>query len=310
MDRRIAALVNVMGLLVLVLLMGGCQAPAAPPDTSTTEPLTIGLSISTLNNPFFVAMQKGALEASDRLGVELIIQNAQNHTGRQSDQLAELIARKVDALLINPVDGEAIAAQVVQANEAGIPVITLDSSVPEADVLTHIASDNVSGGRMAAAYVVDLIGEVGNVVELQGVPDTSVAHDRGQAFEEMLAKYPDVQIVDSAVANFDRWQAKKAFEQILVEHGAIDAVFAHNDQMILGAIEAAEEAGRAKDMIFIGFDGTSDAVVAIEQGELTATVAQQPAEMGRLGVELAVDHLREGESIPEFTLVDLALIAQ
>lgn len=310
MYRPRAPLLQVMGLF-LIYLLAACQAPVASPTaTPTPGPATIGFSISTLNDPFFVAMQRGALEAANRLGAELIIQNAQNHSDRQASQIEDLLAREVDAVIINPVDGEAIANLVLRANEAGIPVFTIDRRVTAGEVVTHIASDNLSGGQMAAEYLVDMIGETGNVVELQGMPGASATQERGRGFVETLDNYAGVKIVSSAVGNFDRWQGRKAFEQILEEQRAIDAVFAHNDQMVLGAIEAAQEAGRADEMIFIGFDGTSDAVVAMEQGELTATVAQQPAEMGRLGIELAVEYLQSGENLTEFTLVDLALIAQ
>ncbi|HSR33378.1 MAG TPA: substrate-binding domain-containing protein, partial [Anaerolineae bacterium] len=147
----------------------------------------------------------------------------------------------------------------------------------------------------------------GKVVELEGIAGTSAARDRGQGFNDyMSSQCSGVEIVARQTANFNRAEGLSVFENILQAQPEINGVFAHNDEMILGAIEAAEAAGRT-EMVFVGFDAIDDAVAAVEAGKLAATVAQQPSEMGRLGVEFAIKYL-SGESVDEYVPVDLALV--
>jgi len=301
-----------LGFLIVagVLAVGCGPGPAEPTPTPPPEPATwtLGLCISTLDNPFFVSLQEGAEEAANRLGVTLIVRDAKDDTTTQNRQIQELIDQQVSALLINPVGGEAVVPAIEAANQAGIPVFTIDRSATGGTIVSHIASDNLAGGRMAGNYLAEILNEKGRVVELEGIAGTSAAQERGQAFNEAIAAYPNIGIVARQTANFDRAQAKAVFAQILAAQAEIDGVFAHNDEMILGAIEAAAEAGRS-GITFIGFDAIDDAISALENGELTATIAQQPAEMGRLGVETAIKHLK-GDPVAAFVPVDLALVTK
>jgi ribose transport system substrate-binding protein len=198
---------------------------------------------------------------------------------------------------------------VEAANKAGIPVFTVDRSASGGTVVAHIASDNVTGGKMAADYLATQLGKKGSVVELQGIAGTSAAQARGQGFNEAIAAYPDIKVIVQQSANFDRAEGKTVFAQILKDNPQIDGVFAHNDEMILGAIEAAKEANRT-GIQFVGFDAVDDAISAVESGDLSATVAQQPAEMGRIGVETALNYLNGDKNISSFIPVDLALITK
>jgi ribose transport system substrate-binding protein len=291
-----------------------CGPAATPTEEATEAPpeegYTLGLSLSTLNNPFFVTLRDGAQEAVDAAGAELIVVDAQDDSAREATNIEDLIQQGVDALLINPTDADAIVPSVQKANEAGIPVFTVDRSAAGGEIVSHIASDNVAGGRMAGEFLCDAIGGSGNVVELEGIAGTSAARDRGQGFNDyMSSECADAEIVARQTANFNRAEGLSVFENILQAQPEIDGVFAHNDEMILGAIEAAEAAGRAGEITFVGFDAVDDAVAAVEEGRLAATIAQQPAEMGRLGVETAVQHLN-GESVEESIPVDLRLVTQ
>jgi ribose transport system substrate-binding protein len=309
--------------LVLALAAGACaapaEAPAEPPAAQPTSPpaapaaeeeFTVGLSLSTLNNPFFVTLQEGAEEAAGAQGVNLIVVDAQDDPAQEATNLEDLIQREVDALLINPTDADAVVPSVQKANAAGIPVLTVDRSAAGGDVVSHIASDNVAGGRMAGEFLCDALGGEGMVVELAGIPGTSAARDRGQGFNEYMSENcSGVEIVARQTANFNRAEGLTVFENILQAQPEIDGVFAHNDEMILGAIEAAEAAGRAEDIVFVGFDAIDDAVQAVQDGRLAATIAQQPAEMGRLGVDTAVVHLN-GQDVDDFIPVPLQLVTQ
>ncbi len=216
----------------------------------------------------------------------------------------------MNALLVNPTDADAIVPSIQKANEAGIPVFTIDRGAAGGEIVSHIASDNVAGGRMAGEFLCQALGESGKVVELEGIAGTSAARDRGQGFNDyMSSECTGVEIVARQTANFNRAEGLSVFENILQAQPEIAGVFAHNDEMILGAIEAAEAAGRAGEIIFVGFDAVDDAVAAVEAGSLAATIAQQPSEMGRLGVEFAVKYLN-GESVEDYVPVDLALVTQ
>jgi len=275
---------------------------------SFAKTYTIGLCLSTLNNPFFVTLKNGAEKAASDLGVTLIVNDAQDDPAKQAAAIEDLIQKKVDAILINPTDANAVVPSVLKANKAGIPVITIDRSAAKGDVVCHIASDNVAGGRMAGEYLAKLLNYKGNVAELVGIPGTSAARDRGKGFNEVMKKYKDIKIVARQTADFNRAKGMQVFENILQAHPEVQGVFAHNDEMVLGAIAAAEAAGR-KDIIFVGFDAIDDAIKAIKEGKLAATVAQQPFEMGKLGVENAVKFLK-GEKLPKFIPVPLKLITK
>jgi ribose transport system substrate-binding protein len=221
--------------------------------------------------------------------------------------MEDLIAQGVDAILVNPTDGDAIVPSIEAANAAGIPVFTIDRSANGGEVVSHIASDNVAGGRMAAEYLCNQLGGEGNVVELEGIAGTSAARDRGAGFNDyMSANCPGVTIVARQTANFNRAEGLTVFENILQAQPEIDGVFAHNDEMILGAIEAANAAGR-EGITFVGFDAIDDAVAAVEAGTLAATIAQQPAQIGYLGVETAARSLG-GLPVEASIPVPLALV--
>lgn len=306
---RLFILLATVALLALFACTPGEVAPEATTTPEPTQPIVIGVSLSNLDNPFFGAVQEGVLETAERLGATVVIEDAQDDAQRQTTQIEALIAQQVDALLVNPVNSMEIEQALQEAFDAGIPIFTVDRSANSPHIVAHIASDNVSGGRMAAAYLAEIIHESGNVVELAGIPDTSAAQDRGLGFNNVITIYPDIQVIARETANFNREQGHDVFAQILADNAEIDGVFAHNDEMILGAIAAAREAGRLDAIAFVGFDAIEDAVVAIENGELRATVAQQPKEMGRLSVETILQHL-DGESVSSFIPVDLALITR
>ena len=288
----------------LALVKGEVAAP------TTAKAYTLGLSLSTLNNPFFVTLKEGAEAAADAAGVELIVVDAQDDPAKEATNVEDLIQKGVDALLVNPTDADAIVPSIQKANEAGIPVFTIDRGAAGGEIVSHIASDNVAGGRMAGEFLCQALGSSGKVVELEGIAGTSAARDRGQGFNDyMSSECSGVEIVARQTANFNRAEGLSVFENILQAQPEIDGVFAHNDEMILGAIEAAEAAGRAGEIIFVGFDAVDDAVAAVDAGSLAATIAQQPSEMGRLGVEFAVKYLN-GESVEDYVPVDLALVTQ
>ncbi len=291
-------------LVVIGLFMTAC-GPTVPDEGG----VTIGLSLSTLNNPFFVTLKEGAEDAASAAGVTLVVIDSQDDPATEAANMDDLIQQGVDVILVNPTDADAIVPSIEKANEAGIPVFTIDRGANGGEIVSHIASDNVAGGRMAGEFLCEALGGEGKVVELEGIAGTSAARDRGQGFNDYMSEdCPGVEIVARQTANFNRAEGLTVFENILQAEPEIDGVFAHNDEMILGAIEAAEAAGRT-GITFVGFDAVDDAVAAVEEGTLAATIAQQPSEMGRLGVEQALVYLNGG-TVEAYIPVDLALVTQ
>ena len=286
---------------VVALMVLGCVGFA------TAEELTLGLSLSTLNNPFFVTLKDGAEAKAAELGVKLIVVDSQDDPAKEAANVEDLIQKKVSALLINPTDSDAVVPLVMKANAAKIPVFTVDRGANMGEVTSHVASDNVAGGKMAAEYLAQLLNNAGKVVELEGIAGSSAAVDRGKGFNEVMDAVDGIEIVARQTANFNRAEGLSVFENILQAQPDIQGVFAHNDEMILGAFQAADAAGRAGDIVFVGFDAVDDAVKAVEDGKLAATVAQQPAEIGKLGVEMAVKHLN-GEAVEAYIPVPLSLV--
>lgn len=252
----------------------------------------IGVSLSTLNNPFFVSIREGIEEKAKEEGAEVVVSDAQNDSSVQSNQIEDLITQKVDIIIINPVDSTAIASSVQKANEANIPVICVDRGSEDGEVLSLVASNNVEGGKMAGEFILEKVGENAEVIQLEGIPGASSTRERGQGFEE--ATKDKINLVASQPANFDRAEGLTVMENLLQAHPDVKAVFCQNDEMALGASEAIKASG--KDIVIVGFDGNDDAVEAVKNGELAATVAQQPKEMGKLAMENAINHLK-GETI-------------
>jgi ribose transport system substrate-binding protein len=267
----------------------------------------IGLSISTLNNPFFVSLRDGAQQAADEAGVELIISDAQNDAATQQDDAQNFVTQQVDAILVNPVDSEAVVPAVQAANQADIPVIALDRGASGGEIATLIASDNVEGGRMAGEELIELVGS-GPVAQLEGIPGASPTRDRGQGFEEAINAQDAVELVASQTANFDRAEGLNVTENILQSNPEIKGIFAQNDEMALGAVRAlGNRAG--SDVKIVGFDAIEDALKAIQDGKMNATVAQQPDRIGSLGVENAKKVI-EGESVDENIPVPVKLVTE
>jgi ribose transport system substrate-binding protein len=296
--------------LMMVLLVG-CSTKAPQTSDSKKEDkkddtVKIGLSISTLNNPFFVSLKEGAEAEAKAKGADIIVVDAQNDSAKQVSDIEDLIQKGIDVLLVNPTDSAAVTAAIESANSANIPVITVDRSAEGGEVVAHIASDNVAGGKMAGDFILEKLGKKGKVVELEGIAGSSAARERGEGFHKSIDPVSDIKVVAKQAADFDRAKGLSVMENILQANKDIKAVFAHNDEMALGAVEALEAAG-LKDVIVVGFDANEDAVKAVEAGTMAATVAQKPTIIGQQGVTTAIK-VAAGEKVNKFIPVALELI--
>ena len=218
-------------MMCIVLLLSACSLEppnwAKPAKKDHLKDMKIGVSISTLNNPFFVTLKNGILKEAKKKGMDVIVVDAQNDSTKQVNNIEDLIQQGVDVLLINPTDSAAISTAVKSANKMGIPVITIDRSADEGNVATFVASDNIKGGKMAANYIIDQVGEKAKVVELEGQPGASATRERGAGFHSIADKKLD--IVARQAADFDRSKGLNVMENILQAQKNIQAVFAHNE---------------------------------------------------------------------------------
>lgn len=306
MKKRVSLLLS----MLMICSLAGCGIVIDGEGGSTGSKASgasgaIGLSISTQNNPFFVTLAEGAKKAAKQAGVPLTVVDASDDATKQVSDIEDLVSKNVSVLIVNPVDSDAVTGAVEAAIAKGVRVISVDRVVNGVDIDCQIASDNVAGAELATQYIVDTLGENVKTAELVGTSGASAAIDRSQGFHNIADK--KLKVVASQTADFDRTQGMTVMENMLQADSSIQAVFAGNDEMALGAVEAIS--GAKKDVLVVGFDATDDAIEAIRQGRMGATIAQQPDLIGSTAVENAI-RLTKGESIPKEIPVEVTLITK
>jgi ribose transport system substrate-binding protein len=301
---------------LLILLLMGFLVSGCHREDLKTEKARVALVLKTLNNPFFLDMQKGATEAAQRLGLDLTVQAAERELDveKQMQIIENLIQTRVDALCITPSGSKEIIPSIAKANQAGIPVLIVDTRVDEAlleehRIETFIGSDNYEGGRIAGRYIVEKLGGRANVAILEGIPGHETGDARLRGFRDGVKDAPGVEIVTSQPANWERDQGFNVFQNMMQAHPEADTLFACSDLMALGALEAIEAGGKAGRIRVIGFDALQEARQAIVEGKMLASVAQYSSEMGRLAVESAA-RVIGGNDIPEYIPVKIELITK
>jgi ribose transport system substrate-binding protein len=277
------------------------------PGVAQDKKLRIGLTVPTLVNPFFVGMDRGVREECKKLGYDLIAPNANNDMATQANQMEDLITKKVDLIIICPINAEAIVPVVKKANAAKIPVVALDRGSAGGEMASFIETNNVEMGQKGADFLADQLKKKygsakGNVVNLQGLRGTTAAESREKGFTEQLKKYPDIKLVASQAANFDQEKALNLMTDILQANAKIDGVFCANDDNAVGAIKAIDgmhrfkPIGDAGHIVIIGIDGTAQALQAIRDGKLDATISQNPVKMAARAVDFAKE-ISEGKTV-------------
>ena len=295
------------------MLAAACRDAAPPPSGPR-----VALVMKTPNNPFFIDMQKGAQEAAARLGVLLVVQSPEREVDveKQMQIVENLIETGIQALCIAPASSKGILPALLKANRARIPIVVVDDEVDAqaaADAGVHtesyVGSDNVEGGRLAGRYLVESTGGKAGVAVLEGIPGHETGDSRLSGFREAIKAAPGVKVLVSQTANWERDQGFSVFQNMLQAHPQIDAVFACNDMMALGAVEAIQAAGKTGSIRVIGFDAVDDARKAIANGAMAGSIAQFPSEMGRLAVETAVKLLK-GEPVPKDQRTKIGLVTK
>jgi len=300
MKKPIKLLSMVLSTVLIMGSLAGCSS-----QKGTEGGKKIGMVLSTLNNPFFVSMKAGAEKKAKELGYEIVVLDSQNDATKERSNVEDLVQQGITVLIINPTDSDAVANSIAVANENKIKVITIDRKANGGEVVCHVASDNIKGGEMAAKFILEKLNGKANLVELQGIPGASATRDRGKGFHNIVDKKDGVKVVASQSADFDRQKGLTVTENIIQATPSFDAIFAHNDEMALGAVKAIKTAN--KNVIIVGFDGNDDAKAAVASGELAATIAQKPDLMGSVAVENAVK-VEKGETVAKEIPVELQLI--
>jgi ribose/xylose/arabinose/galactoside ABC-type transport system permease subunit/ABC-type sugar transport system substrate-binding protein len=279
--------------------------------------VTVAFVPKQIGSPFWVAMRRGAEDEARRLGVRLVTLAADRETDveRQHQIIENLIEQRVNAIVVAPAGAKEVVPAVKKANQAGIPILIVDSDIHRptaqaagAATLTYIGSDNFAGGRIAGDAVARWLDGQGEVAVLEGIPGHESTDQRRRGFADALKAHPGITIVASQTASAERDRGFNVSQNILQAHPKLRAIFGTNDEMALGALEAVAAAGRATAVRVVGFDAAPDALANIAAGRMAGSVAQFPGEMGRMGVLAAVKLVREGVKPPPVLNTKLELI--
>jgi ribose transport system substrate-binding protein len=270
----VRALAGASALATIVAATSAVASDDIMKGVDLSKKCKIGFSQGTMNHPWRVAMVEGNRKwAAEHLpNVQLIVTDGQNASSKQVSDVESLMAQKIDVLMISPLTEAALTPVVKDVMSANIPVIALDRKV-NTPVTTYITAQNEPIAGQAAEFFVKQLNGKGNIIEIEGTAGASAAVERKKGFDEVIAKNPGMKIVATQNADFLRENAAKFMEDVLQRFpsGQISGVYAHNDEMALGAITAVEAAGRQKEIMVTGLDGQNNAIQAIKDGKLFAT---------------------------------------
>ena len=288
---------------ILVVALAACGG--GPSSEERDRPL-VGVSLLTQTHAFFKELEDTLREEAAARSMDLIVVACEMDPARQAAQIEDFVTQQVDAILLAPCDSDAVVPYLQTANDAGIPVFTADIAANGGTVVSHVASDNVEGGRLAARTLAELVGGRGDVLIIDH-PEVASVQDRTKGFDEVIAEYPDITVVARPSATGQRARAMAVMEDMLQAHQGLDGVFAINDDSALGALAVLEAAGRT-DVVIVGFDATQEAQSAIGRGsQLKADVMQHPGEIGRTAIEVIAKHLA-GEPVEPVVAVPVSVV--
>jgi ribose transport system substrate-binding protein len=266
----------------------------------------IGVTLLTREHEFYRQLEEGLKDAAAKQGYQLTVTSGDFDLAKQQSQIENFIVQGVDAIIVCPADSKGIGPAIERANEAKIPVFTADISAQGGQVVSHIASDNLAGGRLAADYIAKALNGTG-AVGIIGQQEVQSGLDRELGFTEEMKKYPNIKIVSVLNGGGVRDKALKAADDMLQGNAQIKGIFGINDDSALGALSAAEARNRS-DIVIVGYDATPEAVKAIQRGsDLKADVAQQPRDLGAKTIEAISTHFSGGQ-VPKSIAVPVKIV--
>lgn len=288
--KKIFSLIVVASLLIPLGVFASGQKQA-----DANKEIVIGMTVPGLQFPFFVTMKNEAEAAAAKLGVKIVFNDAENQSSKQMTAVENFVAQGVKGILISPMTTDSLVPAIEAAAKAGIPVATVDRKANTDAVLVHVGADNVEGGRAAARFIIEKLGNKGTVIELEGTPGASAAVDRKKGFDEVM-NASNVKILVSQEADFSRSKGQNVMENLIQAYPKFDAVFGANDEMIIGAIEAMSAAGiDPKKIVTCGFDATPDAFAYMKEGKLGATIDQFPGQQAGTALQILVDKIKNNK---------------
>ena len=298
-------------LAAFIVAVAGCRSREAS-ETRSASPAAgqrvIGVTLLTQTHDFYKELEDAMRKEASARGLELIVTSCEMDPAKQASQLEDLVAQRVAAIIAAPCDSDAIGPNLKDAETAGIPVFTVDIAARSGRIVSHVASDNVQGGRLAVQALARYLKGQGKVLVIDH-PTVASVQDRLQGFEEEMKKTPGITVVGRPSADGQRAKAMAVMEDMLQAHRDLKGVFGINDDSALGALSVLEAAGR-KDIVIVGFDATPEARKAILRGSaLKADVAQHPRAIGQKVIEMVARSLA-GETVPPLVAVEVGLVDQ
>lgn len=315
MKRRVLLLSGLFTAGVLAGCGGGSSSTSTgePSGTSSTSQSstpsaaskgTIGLSVLTMTNPFFKVIADSLTAEAKKQGYEVAVVSGEFDPPKQANQVKDFVVQKVSAIVLTPCDSKSIGTAIKEANAAGIPVFTADIKclAPDAEIVSHIATDNYQGGKLAGDAMVEALGEAGGKVAILDFKAVESCQLRVKGFKEVIAKHPNIKIVTELPGEGQKDRGNRSAEDALQRFSDLAGIFAINDPSALGARAALEKAGKADQVKLIGFDGQPEGKQAIKEGKIYADPIQFPDRIGQQTMQTIVAHLN-GERVKAEVLI-------
>ena len=301
MNRRIF----ILAFAIVTLAFPACRSNSGPGAQKRQRPL-VGVSFLTQTHAFYKDLEQAMRAEASVRNLDLVIVACEMDPAKQASQIEDFVTQHVDAMIVAPCDSAAVIPYLARAEQAAIPVFTVDIAARGGTVVSHIASDNLGGGRLAAQTLARLIGDRGEVIIIDH-PEVASVQDRTRGFEEEMKGHPGVTIVGHPSASGQRAKAMAVMEDMLQAHRNLKGVFAINDDSALGAVSVLD-AARRTDIVVVGFDATAEAQDAIRKGGvLKADIAQHPIEIGKTTIDLVARRLA-GEQVPTQVAVPVSVV--
>jgi ribose transport system substrate-binding protein len=294
-------------LAVAAMAAGAVACGGANTDQSVAAKRpVIGVSLLTQTHSFFKDLEDGLREEAAKRSIDLVVVACEMDPAKQAAQIEDFVAQRVAAILLAPCDSNAVVPQLAAPERAGIPVFTADIAARGGRIVSHVASDNVQGGRLAARALAGFMGEQGKVLIIDH-PTVASVQDRVRGFDEEMKHHPGITVIGRPSADGQRARAMAVMEDALQANRDLKGVFGINDDSALGATAVLDAAGRT-DVVVVGYDASPEAQAAMKTGgPLKAEVVQDPRKIGRTAIEMIAKHLA-GEAVPPVVAVEVGLV--
>jgi ribose transport system substrate-binding protein len=311
--RTVRSISVVLAAIAAIAVLASCASKNAKTSAKPGQKqFTVGVTLLTEEHPFYRELKAAFIERCKARNLKPLIQSCNMDLSTQTAQVENFITQKVDAMVVCPAQSAGIAGAVRKANDAKIPVFTADIAAQGGKIVSHIASDNIAGGKLAGEYLAKQFPSSMNrrpYIAIVDDPAVQSVQDRVKGFRAAIAKYPAIKIVEDQNADGKRDMAVTVTENILQKEPMLDGIFAINDSSALGALSAIEQSGR-KNIVLVGYDGDPEARQKILAGTaLKADAVQYPREIGKATANAVADYL-EGKKVPAYIPVKVGLIDQ